>query len=82
MGSIAHALHATRDEYLLVACTDSLRGKHDSFETGAADFVDGKRRDIDREASANGSLTSGGLTNPSGDNIAHDYFVDGVWRYC
>src|SRR5262249_50719476 len=63
-------------------CADSLSSKHDCFETGAADLVDGKGRDFDWEAGADSSLARRRLADTGGDNIAHDNFVDRIRCYC
>src|SRR5207248_10659592 len=42
VGGIAHALHAASYKGLVIASTDRLGGKHNCFQTGATDVVDGK----------------------------------------
>src|SRR6266700_40608 len=42
VGGIAHALHAARYKGLVIASTDRLGGKHNGFQAGATDVVDGK----------------------------------------
>ena len=81
IGCITHTFHAAGHKGLFVACTDGLGGKHNSFQTRATDFVDGKGGNIHGKARVNGSLPSRCLANASRDDIAHDDFVNSIRRY-
>src|SRR2546421_12706306 len=42
VGGVAHALHAACYKGLVVASADRLGGKHNGFQAGSTDLVDGK----------------------------------------
>ena len=54
--SVAHALHTTRDDDVLVSGLDALSRKDDGLETTGADFVDRRRVRAGLHASTEGDL--------------------------
>ncbi len=80
VGRIAHALHATRDECLRIACANGLGRQHHRFQTGAADLVDGKSGDFIGQTGMNGGLPRWSLPDTRGDDVAHDHFIYRVGR--
>jgi len=74
--SIAHALHATRDDNVLVAELDLLGTDNDALEAGCADLVDGRRVCLFRDARKEGGLASRGLAYTSRNDIANKDLLD------
>ncbi len=73
---VAHAFHAARDIEVAVARFDGLRGEHDRLEARPADLVDGDGGNVYRHTAADGRLPRGRLSLASGDDVAHNHFID------
>jgi hypothetical protein len=73
---IAHALHATRDDNVLVAEPDLLGADNDALEAGCADLVDGRRVCLFRDTREESGLASRGLAYTSLDDIANEDLLD------
>ncbi len=72
---VAHRLHAARDRDVDVAGGNALGGQHDGLQSGAADLVDGEGGDALVQAAVERGLTSGILTVPRLEDVAHDALV-------
>jgi len=73
---VAHALHTTRDDDILVAKLDLLGAKDDALEAGCADLVDGRRVCLFRDAREESGLACGGLAYTGLEDIADEDLLD------
>ena len=78
VGGAAHALHAAGDDQPGVAQADRLIGEHDGLEPRAADLVDRRGTDRRWQPREDRRLPRGVLTDPGGDDVAHDHLVDPI----
>ena len=76
----AHVLLAARDHDVRVAAGDGLRAQHRRLEAGAADLVDGHRRDHVGQAGPDRRLARRVLPDAGREHLAHDDFGDLVGR--
>ena len=70
--SIAHALHATCDDNVLVAKLDLLGADDDALEAGRTDLVDGRRVCLFRDACEESGLACRGLAYTGLNDIANE----------
>ena len=75
-----HVLHAAGDDDLGVAEPDGTGAEHDGLEAGAADLVDGQRRDRVGKTGVAHRLAGGGLAGPACQHLADDHLVDRLRR--
>jgi hypothetical protein len=73
---VAHALHATRDDNVLVAELDLLGADDDALEAGRADLVDGRRVCLFRDAREESGLACRGLAYTGLDDITNEDLLD------
>jgi hypothetical protein len=61
---------------MLVTGANRLGCQHDSFESGATNFVNGEGWDLWRDAAVDSRLARGGLSGASLNDLSHNDFVD------
>ena len=81
IGGVGHGFHATGDDDVSIAAFDGLRGHHDGFHAGAADFVDGGAGYAVGDSGAFGGLSGRGLAESAAEDVAHEDFIDLVGFY-
>ncbi|MPN44266.1 hypothetical protein SDC9_191828 [bioreactor metagenome] len=75
VGDVAHALHASGNDYLRVSGLDHLSRECDSLQGRTANLVDGKARHIVGYAPLDRRLTSWNLSLSGGNDHSHDNLV-------
>ncbi len=76
IGSVGHGFHAAGDDNGTVSGLHRLRCERDRFQSGAANLVDCHGTCRRRQSAVDCGLPRGILTESSGDDVAHDAFVD------
>ena len=71
VGGVAHALHTSDGKDVVLAGLDGIGCKHDGFECGTADGVDGERTDLHGESCSDGGLPCRVLSETCGEDVTH-----------